>query len=53
MDCCSDNAISFHYISPNMMYVMEYLIYHLNPYGITNRYELLKEEDLTHERLKE
>merc|ERR1719342_1607683 len=27
--CCSDTAISFHYISPQMQYVMYYLVYHL------------------------
>lgn len=37
LNCCSDTAISFHYIDGQKMYELDYFIYHLRPFGISHR----------------
>ena len=32
--CCSDHSITYHYVSREMMYVYDYFVHHLYPYGV-------------------
>ncbi|KAI9559032.1 hypothetical protein GHT06_015821 [Daphnia sinensis] len=35
-NCCSDSTISFHYIDPNTMYMLDLFFYQIRPYGLVD-----------------
>ncbi|KAG5674055.1 hypothetical protein PVAND_004044 [Polypedilum vanderplanki] len=57
LDCCSDLFISKHYVEPEEQHLLEYLVYHVHPFGILKNFtekipekvkmeEVLKKSDI-------
>ncbi|XP_057381452.1 glycoprotein-N-acetylgalactosamine 3-beta-galactosyltransferase 1-like [Daphnia carinata] len=36
-DCCSDSTISFHYIDPKLMRLLDFFFYQIRPFGIVDQ----------------
>lgn len=47
ISCCSDTSVEYHYIDPHEMYVIEYLIYDVQPFGINDHFNETLPQRLT------
>lgn len=53
LSCCSDTSIGFHYVKPEEMYYLDYLIYNVHPFGVNqNLTEKLPEKISMHRIIK-
>lgn len=46
LSCCSDTPIGFHYVDISHMYLMEYLFYRVQPFGISRNISYILPEKL-------
>uniref|UniRef100_A0A0K0FTL6 Glycoprotein-N-acetylgalactosamine 3-beta-galactosyltransferase 1 n=1 Tax=Strongyloides venezuelensis TaxID=75913 RepID=A0A0K0FTL6_STRVS len=53
--CCSDIAVTFHYVDGRGMYALDYLIYHLKPFGHMSKFIenfIIREQDKPIEQIE-
>ena len=51
-NCCSDRSVTFHGLNHDTMYILEYLIYHLKPYGYEQITKSSHEENIEKQKHK-
>ncbi|KAK6740586.1 hypothetical protein RB195_008812 [Necator americanus] len=44
--CCSPYTVSFHYLRPALLYMMEYLVYRVKVFGVQQKFRLNKNESI-------